>query len=72
MKCPYCDNEMAPGYLQSSRALVWDTEILHDVILPRSSGDGMILTKKLSFSKALAIESHFCKGCNILLSPLAK
>ena len=68
VKCPYCDNEMVLGYLHSSGALVWDKEILRDVIIP--SSEGLILTKKTAWSKALNIKAHYCENCRLLLSKL--
>lgn len=68
MKCPYCGRDMILGYIQSSRALVWDTEKLSGVILPSSDGAGRILTKGLF--KKQAIESHLCETCNLLISAL--
>ena len=34
MKCPYCNNDMIPGYVQNGRRLVWDTEKLDGAYLP--------------------------------------
>lgn len=65
MKCPYCGADMVPGYLQSSRMLVWDREKLSDVILPSSDG-GRCLTKRLA--RTHAIRSYLCENCDILLS----
>lgn len=70
MNCPYCQQEMAAGYLQSSRMLVWDRQLLSGAISPAYGSDGMILTERLHLFKAFAISSHYCKSCNVLISKL--
>ena len=57
MNCPYCQQEMAAGYIQSSRMLVWDRQLLSGAISPAYGSDGMILTERLNLSKAYAILS---------------
>ena len=61
---------MAAGYLQSSRMLVWDRQLLSGAITPAHGSDGMILTERFHLSKAFAINSHYCKSCNVLISKL--
>mgnify|MGYP000316814689 CR=1 FL=1 len=70
MNCPYCQQEMAAGYLQSSRMLVWDRKLLSDAITPAYGSDGMILTKRFHLSKAFAINAYYCEKCKLFLSPL--
>ena len=70
MNCPYCQQEMAAGYIQSSRMLVWDRQLLSGAITPAHGSDGMILTKRFHLSKAFAINAYYCKSCNILISKL--
>lgn len=70
MNCPYCQREMAAGYIQSPRMLVWDRKLLSGAITPAYGSDGMILTDRLHLSKAFAISSHYCKSCNVLISKL--
>lgn len=69
MECPYCQQEMISGYIQSSNPLVWEKKILYGVILPTSEG-GMLLSDYFTFIKSHAISSHYCKSCNVLISKL--
>ena len=68
MNCPYCGEEMVLGYVQSSRAVIWDKEILSGIIIP--SSEGMALTKKISFVDALGFKAHLCEKCQVLISKL--
>lgn len=61
---------MAAGYVQSSRMLVWDRQLLSGAISPAYGSDGMILTERLNLSKAYAINAYYCKSCNVLISKL--
>lgn len=70
MECPYCQQKMISGYIQSSNPLVWDRKLLSDAITPAYGSDGMILTERFHLSKAFAISSHYCKSCNVLISKL--
>ncbi|CDA91199.1 uncharacterized protein BN553_01928 [Firmicutes bacterium CAG:238] len=67
MKCPYCNNDMIPGYVQNGRRLVWDTEKLDGAYLPFTE-KGRFVTK--GFFKNTEMESYLCENCNILLSLL--
>ena len=70
MNCPYCQQEMPAGYIQSSRMLVWDRGLLSGAITPAHGSDGMFLTKRFLLSKAFAINANYCKSCNVLISKL--
>ena len=70
MKCPYCQKEMQSGYLQSSRALAWDTEILSDFVIPSKDRGGFSVTKGIFADHA--IKADFCNQCGIFISHLQK
>lgn len=72
MNCPYCQQEMAAGYIQSSRMLVWDRQLLSGAITPAHGSDGMILTERFHLSKAYAISAHYCEKCKLFLSMLTE
>lgn len=67
-KCPYCMAEMEPGFIQSSKFLIWDTVEAELFVLPSASG--FRLTNGL-FSKH-SVKSYYCKTCGILITPLPK
>lgn len=64
MLCPYCQEEMKNGYLQSSRSLVWSSVELSGIILPREEGDFHVTTGMFKH----VIESKYCPHCKILVS----
>lgn len=66
MNCPFCGNEMTPGFLQSCRQLMWDKVKRSGAVSPGE--DGMKLTKW--YADPSWITAYFCKGCNMLISPL--
>lgn len=59
---------MVLGYVQSSRILVWDKELLSGFIVP--SSEGFVLTRGISLFKGHGIEAHLCKKCQVLISKL--
>lgn len=65
-KCPYCMSEMEPGFIQSSKFLIWDTVEAELFVLP--STNGFRLTNGL-FSKH-SVKSNYCKKCGVLITPL--
>lgn len=67
MTCPYCGSEMKNGYLQSSRVIVWSSEILYFTIVPKGGGD-FRASKEAGVWGAHNLRSNFCEECNILIS----
>ena len=69
MKCPYCNNDMIPGYVQNGRRLVWDTEKLDGAYLPFTE-KGRFVTRVFSrtrkwnpiFVKTVISYCHFWKN----------
>jgi hypothetical protein len=66
MICPYCNQEMRPGYLNTGRTRIlfstkdrWDTEPKQDDILLRR------LWRKTG-------PSFYCKNCNLIITKLEK
>ena len=67
MRCPYCDQEMELGYLQSARPILWDKEVLEIIIAPKNNR-GFYVTKK-NFEPN-HFEAYYCCDCNLLVSQL--
>lgn len=65
-KCPYCMSEMEAGFMQSSRAIIWDPEEAEVFILPTAGG--FRLTKGLV--RKQSVPSSYCKNCGIFITPL--
>lgn len=60
MLCPWCDQEMKEGFLQSSRGVIFSEEVKEGVVLALREGD-VKLTKHL-WSTPRAPAWH-CAGC---------
>ena len=61
MKCPYCDNEMEQGVIQSPHEISW-TDKKH--FFGRAQfHEGSVVLSELSFIKGSAVMAFCCKGC---------
>ncbi|MDN6731872.1 MAG: PF20097 family protein [Atopostipes suicloacalis] len=59
MKCPYCGEEMAEGFVQSARNIFWSTQKKKVVFAPSKAEDISIANGFNGASK----ESYFCRKC---------
>ncbi|SHE33593.1 hypothetical protein SAMN02745249_00236 [Atopostipes suicloacalis DSM 15692] len=66
MKCPYCEEEMDKGFVQSARNIFWSTEEKKLVFAPGKSDDIPIAS---GFNGATK-ESYFCKNCKKIIIDL--
>ncbi len=69
MLCPYCDNEMTPGFIQSQKPMVWKGKMAS---FP-GSGDfaaGSIELSDTTFFKGAYVEAHLCRECRKLIIEL--
>ena len=62
MKCPYCDNEMVSGYLQSARDIVWG-ESKHKIFFEAGDHD---ITLARGLSGAIT-EASCCPTCKKII-----
>lgn len=61
MKCPYCNEEMEQGVIQSQQEINWQ-EKTH--MINRSDlYDGAVRLSKRSFVKGSAVEAWLCRKC---------
>ena len=67
MNCPYCNQEMEKGIIQSPQELNWSKgekrKIFNRSVLHRDS----ILLSKLSFTKGSACAAYNCSSCNKII-----
>lgn len=69
MKCPYCNEEMELGYLQSSHSMFWGVT-KHKFIFRPKKKDGEIPIPISALG--CYVETHLCRKCNVMLTPLKK
>ena len=69
MKCPYCNEEMKSGYLQTARDLYW-TEKPKKVLMIANLEDD-ILIGKTTFGGVLA-EVDMCPNCKKIVIDIEK
>lgn len=63
MKCPYCDNEMEKGLIQSPQEIAWlKGENKHALARARFH-DGSVVLSGFSFTKGSAVVSYLCREC---------
>ena len=59
MKCPYCEREMIPGFIQSGREVFFTRKIHRWLFAP--DGDDVTLTRD-NMTKPNCVACH-CPGC---------
>ncbi|MBR4514248.1 MAG: hypothetical protein IKO61_05125 [Lachnospiraceae bacterium] len=62
MKCPYCNNEMEIGMIQSAMELAWKKGLERNVKRAAAS-EGAVVLSGLSFSRGSAVMAFHCRGC---------
>lgn len=64
MKCPYCQNEMENGFIQSGRNILW-TEKKHIISTnPKNENDFIIASNPLG---GATIKGFCCRKCRKLV-----
>ena len=67
MICPYCENVMEYGFIQSPRAIFWSSKEKIVFIGPNKSRGDIPITKL----NDLAAKAYYCKTCkNIIVTEL--
>ena len=63
MICPYCNNLMEEGIIQSPQELSWKKGIKRPVFGRAGFHDDSIVLSKLSFMKGSAVKALLCMKC---------
>ncbi|MFQ9892339.1 MAG: PF20097 family protein [Emergencia sp.] len=70
MKCPFCQEEMESGYVQSSHQIMWGKDKNDTFFMPDKNKDEFYISKgiwKGSFTKA-----EYCNKCKRIIISLEK
>lgn len=62
MKCPFCNQEMEKGYMQTQCA-TW-TKSIHKMLLIPQEGEVMLYNRRFSYSH---YTSYICKSCQKII-----
>lgn len=69
MNCPYCNQPMKRGYLQSGQGFIWSSEKKEDIFI--ASKDSDINFRKRLF-KGCYVESWYCADCKKLVTDVTQ
>lgn len=64
MKCPYCNEEMRRGYIQSARQIFWGKEKHKISFIPNRDGEFNISDGILNGATS---EANYCEECKKLI-----
>lgn len=67
MKCPYCNEEMEKGYIQSARPIFWGEE-KHKISFQPNRDKEFTISK--GFLTGCTVESYYCINCKKLITEL--
>lgn len=66
MKCPYCNQEMRPGFINSGRTrMLFSTKDRWDTVV---KPDDIVIRKQW----CKTVPSFYCKHCDIIIAKLGK
>ena len=63
MTCPYCNNGMEEGIIQSSQELSWKKGLKRPIFGRAGFHDDSIVLSKLSIMKGSAVKALLCRNC---------
>lgn len=63
MKCPYCDEEMEYGLIQSSNQIGWIKTEKRKFFTNSDFYEGSVTLSKLSMLKGSAVVAYNCRKC---------
>lgn len=66
-KCPYCDNEMELGYIQSRDGVVWSKKKRTFAALPELSKSSVLLASSDGAFSGEALECYNCPACKKII-----
>lgn len=67
MKCPYCNNEMERGLIQSPHEIEWIKGEKRHLFGRAEFHDGSVVLSELSMLKGSAVTSYLCRNCKKVL-----
>ena len=65
MKCPYCDEEMVQGFIQSSNEIAWKNK--RSYVGPAKFHKGSIILSKLAIFEGSAVIANCCNKCKKII-----
>ena len=63
MKCPYCNNEMEQGIIQSPHELNWKRGTKRPLLGRAEFHEESVILSELSFMKGSAVVAFLCREC---------
>ena len=63
MKCPYCNEEMEKGLIQSAQEISWLKGEKKHLFLTSDFHEGSVVLSKKSFIKGSAVTAFLCRDC---------
>ena len=63
MNCPYCDNEMEEGFIQSPHEISWKRGTKRPLFGRAAFHEGSIVLSGLSYMKGYAVKAFLCSVC---------
>lgn len=64
MRCPKCNHEMSPGFLQGCSTMAFNQQ-LHEIPLLRQSPEDVLIVQKVY--SASGFHGFICKRCGLVL-----
>lgn len=65
MKCPYCDSDMEPGYMQGPKGVFWTDEGRNFFSYPRETKGDIVIAGK--WARSSGRDAYLCKNCNKII-----
>ena len=75
MVCPYCDNEMELGLIQSPHEIAWTRGDKKHTIAAAKFHEGSVVLSPLSIKTAIegnAVKAYICRKCRKVIIDYAK
>ncbi len=63
MKCPYCDNEMEKGLIQSPQEISWHKGEKRKLFGRAYFHTDSVVLSELSFVRGSAVVTYLCRNC---------
>ncbi len=63
MKCPYCNDKMEKGLIQSNHEIAWLPGEKRKLLGRAEFHQGAVVLSELSFLKGSAVTAYVCKKC---------
>ena len=63
MKCPYCENEMELGFIQSVQEISWKKGEKRPLLNKAKFHEGSVILSELSLINGSAVTAYLCRAC---------